>query len=246
MAADVIQITLEAPEPPEEDKENEEEEKENQVIVPMLTELSKYYNAKRLHEADIDKYSKAVSALELNHKTYTGMIKTAKAEKDALNALFYNKYSRFIQEGTWMDEKYYDDNQYYADALSVMYNSCFPQVAYNINVLSLSGLPGYEYFEFNPGDKTYAEDPEFFGSDLREEVIIAELSENLDDPSKNTIRVQNFKNQFQDLFQRITATVQQAQYSTGAYEKAVAFAEATPAESLDFLTGALNSAEAML
>jgi hypothetical protein len=89
-----------------------------------------------------------------------------------------------------------------------MYNSCYPQVAYNINVLSLSGLPGYEFFEFNPGDKTYAEDPDFFGNDRREEVIIAELSENLDDPSKNTIRVQNFKNQFQDLFQRITATVQ--------------------------------------
>ena len=31
----------------------------------------------------------------------------------------------------------------------------------------------------------------------------------LDDPSKNTITVKNYKTQFQDLFQRITASVQQ-------------------------------------
>jgi hypothetical protein len=72
----------------------------------------------------------------------------------------------------------------------------------------LSKLPGYELFKFELGDKTYAEDPEFFGEGVREEVIITELNENLDDPSKNTVKVQNFKNQFQDLFQKITATVQ--------------------------------------
>jgi hypothetical protein len=76
-------------------------------------------------------------------------------------------------------------------------------------VLALSALPDYECFDFDVGEKTYAEDPEFFGEKAKEEVIIAEMSENLDDPSKNTIKVQNFKNQFQDLFQKITATVQQ-------------------------------------
>jgi hypothetical protein len=88
-----------------------------------------------------------------------------------------------------------------------MYNSCYPQVAYTINVLELSQLPGYELFKFDLGDKTWAIDDEFFGEGYREEVIITELSEMLDDPSKNTVKVQNFKNQFQDLFQKITATV---------------------------------------
>jgi hypothetical protein len=104
-----------------------------------------------------------------------------------------------------------------------MYNSCYPQVAYTINVLELSQLSGYELFRFDLGDKTQVIDDEFFGEGYREEVIITELSEMLDDPSKNTIKVQNFKNQFQDLFQKITATVQQTQYSAGSYEKGAAF-----------------------
>jgi hypothetical protein len=44
-----------------------------------------------------------------------------------------------------------------------MYNSCYPQVSYTINVLALSALPGYENFAFELGDETYAIDEEFFG-----------------------------------------------------------------------------------
>jgi hypothetical protein len=49
-----------------------------------------------------------------------------KKYKIALNQLFYSRYSRFIQEGTWLSEEYIDDDKYYNDALSVMYNSCYP------------------------------------------------------------------------------------------------------------------------
>jgi hypothetical protein len=78
--------------------------------------------------------------------------------------------------------------------LSVIYNSCYPKVAYAINVVTLSSLHDYEDFVFNVGDKTYAIDPEFFGDEEKEEVIITEMSNMLDDPSKDTIKVQNFKN----------------------------------------------------
>jgi hypothetical protein len=46
------------------------------------------------------------------------------------------------------------------------------------------------------------------------------------------------------LFQKITATVQQAQYSTGAYEKAVALAEADARTKSQFLEEAFTSADA--
>jgi hypothetical protein len=75
-------------------------------------------------------------------------------------------------------------------------------------------LPGYEYYKFGLGDKTFIEDVEFFGyndtdgSPYREEIVLTEISESLDNPSQNTIKVQNYKTQFQDLFQRITAQVQ--------------------------------------
>lgn len=181
-------------------------------------------------------------------KEYDDLWKTLEKyyeQKEALNKLFYERYSRFIQEGTWISEDYVDDEKYYIDAKSVMYNSCFPQVAYTINTLSISQLPGYEMFNFGLGDKTYVEDGEFFGYDdngipKREEVIIAEMVENLDDPSKNTNKVQNFKNQFQDLFQKITATTQQAQYNSGTYAQGAALAKAIDENKSEFLNEALD------
>jgi hypothetical protein len=123
-----------------------------------------------------------------------------------------------------------------------MYNSCYPQVAYTINVLSLDGLEDYQDFKYNLGEKTWVVDPDFFGDEEKEPVVITEIVENLDDKSKNQIKVQNFKNQFQDLFQKITATVQQAQYSTGSYEKAVALAEANQERKQQFFTDAFDNA----
>jgi hypothetical protein len=44
-------------------------------------------------------------------------------QKRALNLQFYKKYSRFIQEGSWMKEDYVDDNLYYLDADSTLHTS---------------------------------------------------------------------------------------------------------------------------
>jgi hypothetical protein len=60
--------------------------------------------------------------------------------KRALNLLFYKKYSRFIQEGSWIKEDYVDDNLYYLDAENTLRNSAQPKVSYNIAVLELSQL----------------------------------------------------------------------------------------------------------
>lgn len=161
--------------------------------------------------------------------------------KQYLNELFYTQYCRFIQEGTWIDEKYVDDEKYYTDSLSVIYNSCYPQVAYTINTLALEKIPGYENFNFNLGEKTFVEDQQFFGTTKQIEVIITEAREDLDDPTKNTLKVQNFKNAFQDLFQKITATVQQTQYNAGSYQKAATLAEGEKEVTQKFLTDALST-----
>lgn len=171
--------------------------------------------------------------------------------KAPLNKEFFSKYNRFIQEGTWIDEQYVDDEKYYADAQSVLYNSCYPKVEYTINVLSLSGLPGYELFTFDIGEKTYVEDEEFFGKDKfgypnKEEIIISEMVEHLDSPETNAIKVQNFKNQFQDLFQKITATVQQTQYNEGSYKKAVELVEASDKKKNEFLMNSLSDPNSVL
>jgi hypothetical protein len=82
-----------------------------------------------------------------------------------------------------------------------MYNSCFPKITYTINVVDLSRLPGYEHYTFDLGDKTFIEDVEFFGYNsmghpYREEIVLTEITEMLDNPNKNTIKVQNYKTQF--------------------------------------------------
>lgn len=166
--------------------------------------------------------------------------------KKELNSLFYQTYSHFIREGTWIDETYVDDNEYYIDAVTASQDSCRPRVSYNINLISLTGLPGYEDYSYEPGDKTYVIDPEFFGADYSEEVIVTNIAEHLSDPSQNSINVQNFKKNFQDLFQKITATVQQVQYHQGSYEKTVAFLDSSSSRKNSFITDALNSANSVL
>ena len=171
-------------------------------------------------------------AAKLQQTAIEARLKKIREAKLEINKRFYQKYSRFIQEGSWISEDYIDDNLYYLDALSTLYTSSRPKVTYTIDVLELSQLPGYELFEFALGDKTYVEDKEFFGWAYdgskrlyREEVIVTEIAWELDSPESNKIKVQNYKTQFEDLFQRVVATTQQVQFSTGEYKRSAAIVE---------------------
>ena len=212
----------------------------------LLKEYSVFWGERQNYERKETSLQALVDGKLEQKRNLDDEITKLKGYKELLNKEFFIKYSRFIQEGTWISEEYVDDEKYFADSQSVLYNSCYPQVAYSVNVIAIDGIPEYEQFKFELGDKTYVEDPEFFGEKRKEEVVITETIEYLDDPSKNVIKVQNFKNQFQDLFQKITATVQQAQYSTGSYEKAVALAEAQAERKKEFLNDALSVASAKL
>ena len=189
----------------------------------VINDHSKIYEKqKELQDAAI------IQQLELE-----GALETIRGEKIEINKKFYDKYSRFIQEGSWISEDYMDDNLYYMDALSTLYTSSRPKVTYTIEVIELSQLPGYECFDFKLGDKTYVEDKEFFGwaydgTDrmYREEVIVTEITRELDNPEADKLKVQNYKNQFDDLFQRVVATTQQVQFSTGEYKRGAAIVQA--------------------
>lgn len=210
------------------------------------TTAASYIEKHQVNELNISCFNPVVDNLErqlseaeteaITHKNQTDFILE---EINTLNANFYRKYSHIIQEGSWTSEDYVDDNLYYVDALSVLYGSAFPQVSYSINVMDISGVEGFGKYTYDIGDKTYIEDVDFFGyrktvgtntsegftnkiisTPYRQEIIISEVKEFLDDPSQNTITVQNYKTQFEDLFQRITATTQSLQYATASYKKA--------------------------
>lgn len=224
-------------------------------VNKLLTEYLTYQQEKTKSEAEKGRLATLIDGDTGKQKQYDNLKQKFENirdnQKSPLNKVFFQKYSRFIQEGTWIDEQYVDDEKYYNDAQTVLYNSCYPKVGYTINVLSLSKMPGYELFVFDVGEKTYAEDEEFFGTDKngypnRTEIIITEMSEHLDNPSADSIKVQNFKNQFQDLFQKITATVQQTQYNEGTYRKGAALVEASNAKKNEFLLDSLSDPASVL
>lgn len=167
------------------------------------------------------------SIIELENR-----ITTLLNSKKLLRSQFYEKYNRFIQEGVWVDENYIDDDLYYLDAYKIASVSAFPKTSYNINISDISNIEGYEPYRFEIGTKTYIEDTEFFGwtlktiggqvikSPFRMEAIVSEQTYFYDDPTKSTLIIQTYKNQYQDLFQKVVASTNQLQYQVGAFSLA--------------------------
>lgn len=175
------------------------------------------------------------------------------AEKAEIERNFYTKYSRFIQEGTWESTDYVDNELYYMDALQVSNVSAQPKVSYTINVMEIGELEGYENYNFNVGDRTYIEDTDFFGweyfeengvdasTPVKETVVVTEVEWHLDEPEINIITVQNYKTQFEDLFQRISATVQSVEYNQASYARAASILDANGHINPSLLVGSLNA-----
>ena len=168
------------------------------------------------------------------YKMYSLLAELLEKESIFLQETFENKYHLYIQEGTWTSEDYYDDDKYYLDAASVAYTSGFPKITYQIEVEPLINTYGSTFFggtnrfsrgyRLEPGYKTFIEDIDYFKDEnnntFKEEVIISETAKYLDSPEKNTITVQNFRTQFEDLFQRIAATTANLEFAQGMYARA--------------------------
>ena len=207
---------------------------DDEGVIQRVTSIAQLNAKIASHSDKRDKALARKTAKEAEQALYEDWIDELAEQKRALNFQFYKKYSRFIQEGSWISEDYVDDNLYYLDAESTLHTSAQPKVTYTINVLELSQVEGYENYRFALGDKTYIEDTEFFGwvykngmrTPYHEEIVISEFTVELDSPEKNTFKVQNFKTQFEDLFQRITATTQAVEYHTGEYGRAAGIVEA--------------------
>lgn len=190
------------------------------VRLGLKNNLDTYEGQKNNIDIMIQALQHYINVLEQEQNAYLHLI-------EVLDEKFYAKYSRFIQEGSWTSDQYYDDDLYYYDALSTSYTSSRPQVSYNISVIRISSIEEFKNKVFNLGDISYIKDTEFFGYEqdgitpYREEVVVSEITSNFDAPQNDEIKVQNYKTQFEDLFQRITATTQTLQYTTGAYNNTV-------------------------
>ena len=200
------------------------------------------------------KFDAALAALQLTIEANTEKRDALLKQIKELHQKFYNKYSTYIQEGSWNSEDYIDPNIYYYDALSVAYTSSRPQVQYDIAVTRVSELPEFKFRRFHVGDTTYVQDTDFFGYEpylkndkvrtpYKEAVLISEISINFDEPDKDTITVQNYKTQFEDLFQRINATTQSLQFVQGGYNRAAGVVNEKGELKADVLQDSLLAAQ---
>ncbi len=195
-------------------------------------------------QKSLDSYRSMKTKMNTSITSLSTTIQTLKNRQDEIKISikqkhleFYTKYSRYIQEGSWISQDYIDDNLYYLDALSVAYTSSRPQISYNISVLRLSALEEFKNKVFHLGDISFVQDTEFFGytrnttdinsvvTPYKEKVLVAEVTSYFDEPEKDSFKVQNYKTQFEDLFQRITSTTQSLQYSSGEYARAASIVE---------------------
>lgn len=201
-------------------------------IPPLLNALTIAQSNKSTYETMVSGINSLLNSLASYLNTAETQQKDYLTQLNNLNTAFYNKYSSFIQEGSWIDESYMDDDLYYLDAQSVAYTSSRPQISYNISVARISSIEEFKNKVFYLGDITSIEDTEFFGykwvavndtyvrTPYREQVLISEITSNFDAPEQDSFKIQNYKTQFEDLFQRITATTQSLQYASGEYQKA--------------------------
>lgn len=223
---------------------------------PDFSEAKNYYTTLITTQNNLDSYRDSLALLDSSVKALTKLVADEEKEnekiveeKKALENAFYQKFSRFIQEGSWTSQDYIDPNLYYLDARSVAYTSSRPKISYNISVIRLNALDEYKGKKINVGDISFIEDKEFFGyikgedawkTPYHEKVLISESTYWFDSPEKDTFTIQNYKTQFEDLFQRITATTQSLQYSTGEYNRASSIVEGKGVINTETLQNSIN------
>lgn len=221
-----------------------------------FSEAKNYYTTLITTQNNLESYRESLALLDSSVKALTNLVTDEEKEnekiveeKKALESAFYQKFSRFIQEGSWTSQDYIDPNLYYLDARSIAYTSSRPKISYNISVIRLNALDEYKGKKFNVGDISFIEDKEFFGyikgedswkTPYHEKVLISESTSWFDSPEKDTFTIQNYKTQFEDLFQRITATTQSLQYSTGEYNRASSIVEGKGVINTETLQNSIN------
>lgn len=227
----------------------------NQTIADEdYTKILENYSIKELKENDwvkrhtytgygmLGQYNSEYQQIQTWRKQQAEYLK----QINALSLRFFRKYEPYLKEGTWSDSNYLTDNAYYFGAKEVAAEGAIPKVEYTITVIDLYALPGYEDYKFDIADTTYVEDIGMFGINSktglpnRLKVLISEITYDLDQPKNNSIKIQNFTTQFEDLFQQVSASVQSLSFNENIYKRSSNFTS-TQSIKQDSLQGALDS-----
>lgn len=222
-------------------KTDESLRNKNTTVLTCKQNMNEYLRLQKQAQKNIDEVKSKISDIE-------NYIAEREEKISRLEEALYNKYTNYIQEGTWNSNDYIDDNLYYLDGCNVSATSAMPQITYNFDLVDISILDGYSPYKLKVGIRTWVQDPEYFGySDIenktpyKESVIISNIVQNLRQPSKNKVTVKNYFTAFEDLFKRIAATTQAVQNKQGYYDRAAGIVNNNGAISLESLQGCIDS-----
>ena len=197
----------------------------NQFSDTSLETLFKYWKERHSYTYGLmGQYNKEFKQIETWKKERAKYLEEIKS----ISLAFFRKYEPYLKEGTWSDTNYITDNAYYHGALDVAAQGAIPKVQYTISVIDLSPIEGDDY-SFDLADSTYVEDISLWGNNKYTglpnhlKVLISEISEDLDNPTKNSIKVQDFTTQFEDLFSQVTASIQNLTFNENIYRRAKNF-----------------------
>jgi len=194
------------------------------ISEPVLTRITAYINLSQQLSEYVVVYDRLNSSIQEKRDSLTNLQSIQASILDAIkekDLAFYRKYSQFIKEGCWSGKEYINDDLYYFDAVKNARISSYPVVSYDISVMRVSALEEFKNKVFKVGDISFIQDTEFFGYTLvngvktpyKEKITISEIVSNFDEPEKDVFRVQNYKTEFEDLFQRLNSTLQNLQFS---------------------------------
>ena len=99
----------------------------------------------------------------------------------------------------------------YNDAVATSEKYAVPQITYDISVVDLSSLNGYKDYKPVLGQKVPIFDPEMRLNGY--EGIITSIEKQLESPENVNITIATYKTRFEDIFQKLTATMTDVSYN---------------------------------
>ena len=112
----------------------------------------------------------------------------------------------------------------YQDAIKMSEKYAEPQITYNINVVDISSLYDYKNYKPRLGQKVPIYDVEMGFNGF--EGFITSISKILEEPQSTNIDIATYTTKFEDVFQKLTATMTDVKYNENAiYNAASSFTE---------------------
>ena len=159
------------------------------------------------------------------------------------------------------DKTYIEDTQFFGYHVDIIQSTQLfdvdskqirlPENAVNVYAVYYD-LDHYRHFQYDfkqniitilddiEDDKLYVRYSWRILTPIREEVIVSEAEWHLDNTSENSITIQNYRTQFDDLFQRMAAAVQSVEYNTPSYSRAASILDESGFINSGLLLKSLN------